>query len=50
MFGFVHKYSRGRGGLHNITFCFLDRPLRVLYSSFSTELDRGLEGFGAGVF
>ena len=24
VFGFVHKYSRGNGCLHNITFCFLD--------------------------
>ena len=50
VFGFVHKYSRGRGCSHNITFCFLDCPLRVLYNSFAAGLDRGLEGFGAGVF
>ena len=50
VFGFVHRYSRGRGGLHNITFCFLDCSPQVLYGSFTAELDRGVGRFRSRCF
>ena len=49
MFGFVHRYFRGRGGLHDITFCFLRCLLALLCNGFAAGLGRRLEGFGAGI-